>query len=230
MKFELFLQTPSLTYGKSLLVFINLSAISLGLLFLQFLIYSFVMTWRQEGITVYFPSFSPRIRDTQKTKRTAPLQHPACECIRYWILLLTVLDGHPPCCSPPSCITSSGLNVLAKSLQLINCSSVLQYIPIPFLMCCELLQVKKFISRVQTSCFSTQVSKHHTTHRNINDPEAWGRALALHLPGAIVLSKTKSFFICSQHKVIRQHLFSSPCQSGRYICSPVSFYFFSFQL
>lgn len=95
---------------------------------------------------------------------------------------------------------------------------------------CVASHVKKFISRVQTSCFSTQVSKHHTTHRNINDPEAWGRALALHLPGTIVLSKTKSFFICSQHKVIRQHLFYSPCQSGRYICSPVSFYFFSFQL
>lgn len=86
MKFEHFLQINSLTYDKSLLVFINLSAISLGLLFLQFLIYSSLMTWSQEHIMPYFLSLSPHARGIQafqKRKGAASLWHLAYEHIRY---------------------------------------------------------------------------------------------------------------------------------------------------
>lgn len=47
--------------------------------------------------------------------------------------------------------------------------------------------------------------------------EAWGRVLALHLCGAVVLSKTKPFFACLHYKLIQQHLslmsLYSPCHS-----------------
>jgi len=52
------------------------------------------MTWSQEHIMLYFPSFSPRARGIQAfQKRAASLWLPACESIRYWILLLRVLGS-----------------------------------------------------------------------------------------------------------------------------------------